>query len=503
MRIRTICSTTGWKRSLVMSLAALVLANGCSDFISPKPNDVLTTENFYNTSSDAVAAVNAVYSQTKWNYWLGFWYMSDIATDDIIASANFGSDGHRMADYIFDPLEWPLSDAWGSRYAAINQANAVLDRVPAIAMDGTLKARLLSETRYLRALAYFDLVRFFGDVPLVEHEVTKVAGLDVSRTPATQVYALIVSDLQAAAASLPASYSGSDLGRATSGAALSLLAKVYLNEKDYPHAAQTASQVILSGQYSLNATWKDNFRVSDEMINPESIFEINYDATLDPGAGSIMALFSMPSGYPGGDAYGLMQVTPSLISLFAASDQRGDHGTFMISPYTDEMGRTVTWTMPPGAAFDKYLDETNSQNMTSRGWVQQSNDWIVQRYADVLLIYAEAVNEGATATAAGSAEAALNKVRTRAGIAAVSGLSQGAFRDSLRLERRREFVFEGQRWFDLSRWGTLNAAIQAKTAEVSALMPGETTPHGVPSNLMPVPQSQLDINHKLTQNTGW
>jgi hypothetical protein len=199
-----------------------------------------------------------------------------------------------------------------------------------------------------------------------------------------------------------------------------------------------------------------------------------------------------------------MQVAPSLIAQFASNDQRGNHGTFMISPYTDAMGRTVTWTMPPGAAFDKYLDETNTQNMTSRGWAQQSNNWIIQRYADVLLIYAEAVTEGGPASAAaGTAEDALNQVRTRAGLAPVSGLSSSAFRDSLRLERRREFVFEGQRWFDLSRWGVLDAAIRAKTAEVSALLPGETTVHGVPSNLMPLPQSELDINHNLTQNPGW
>jgi len=503
MDTHNIFGTSGWKRALIGSLAALVLTTGCSDFISPKPNDVLTTQNFYNTASDAVAAVNAIYSQSKWTYWLGFWYISDVATDDIIATSNFGSDGHRMSNYTFDPQEWPLGDAWGGRYGVINKANAVLDRVPAIAMDSALKARLLGEARYLRALAYFDLVRIFGDVPLVEHEVTKVAGLDVGRTPAAQVHALIVSDLQAAAAALPAAYSAGDVGRATSGAARSLLAKVYLNEKDYAHAAQIAGQVISSGQYSLNVTWKDNFRIAVEMTNPESIFEMNYDGTLDPGAGSVMQLFSMPSGYPGGDAYGLMQVTPSLINLFAANDQRGNHGTFMISPYTDAMGRTVTWTLPDGAAFDKYLDETNSQNMTSRGWAQQSNNWIVQRYADVLLIYAEAVNEGGAATSAGSAESALNQVRTRAGIPAVSGLSQAAFRDSLRLERRREFVFEGQRWFDLSRWGTLDAAIKAKTAEVHAMEPAETSVHGVPSNLMPVPQSERDINHNLTQNAGW
>ena len=182
MRILNFRGISGRTRSLVGGLAALVLAIGCRDFISPRPNDVLTTENFYNTASDAVAAVNAVYSQTKLTYWLGFWYMSDIATDDIIASANFGSDGHRMANYDFDPQEWPLGDAWGGRYGVINKANAVLDRVPAISMDATLKARVLAEARYLRALAYFDLVRFFGDVPLVEHEVTNISGLKLART---------------------------------------------------------------------------------------------------------------------------------------------------------------------------------------------------------------------------------------------------------------------------------------------------------------------------------
>jgi hypothetical protein len=134
--------------------------------------------------------------------------------------------------------------------------------------------------------------------------------------------------------------------------------------------------------------------------------------------------------------------------------------------------------------------------------VAQSNDWIVLRYADVLLMYAEAVNEGGTPTA-GTAEAALNLVRTRAGILPVSGLSQAAFRDSVWLDRRREFVFEGQRWFDLSRWGILDQAIRAKTAEVKAIAPGETDVHGVPSNLFPIPQSERDINPNLTQNPGW
>jgi len=205
-----------------------------------------------------------------------------------------------------------------------------------------------------------------------------------------------------------------------------------------------------------------------------------------------------------------MTVAPSLARLFAASDTRGLGGTFIVSdttkPYVDALGDTVTWTDPPdtlGPAFIKYLDQTDFQNMHQRAWVRQSNNWIVLRYADVLLMYAEAVNEGGAPVAAMTAEQALNAVRTRAGIGAVLGLSTAAFRDSVWLERRREFLFEGQRWFDLSRWGVLNSAITAKTTELGTIAPGETTVHGARSNLLPIPQGERNKNPNLTQNPGW
>jgi len=491
--------------SLLGALASLAFATACNSFLDPSPSDAITPENFYKTPSDAVAAVNAVYEGTKWFHWLGFWYISDIATDDIFAAPRFGSDGHRMSDYVFNATEWPLGSMWGGAYGIINRANAVLDRVPGITMDSALRDRLLNEARFLRALAYFNLVRCFGDVPLLEHEVKSLDGLRVSRTPLTDVYAVIVSDLQQAAAGLPASYTGADLGRATSGAAQALLAKVYLTRGDWTNAAQTAGQVMSSGHYALLANWKDIFKIATKIANSESIFEINYDGVLDPGGGSVHTLFSLPSGFPGGDAYGLMTVAPSLESLFAVADKRGRNGTFIRSGYIDALGDTVTWSDPPaalGPAFNKYLDETDFENMHTRAWVRQANDWIVLRYADVLLMYAEAVNEGGTATA-GTAEAALNLVRTRAGIPTVSGLSQAAFRDSVRVDRRREFVFEGQLWFDLSRWGILDSVMVAKTTELQTVAPGETTVHGAPSNLLPIPQSERDINPNLTQNPGW
>jgi len=490
------------KTAILSCLTALSVA-GCDQFLEPKPTDVLAPENFYRSAADAVSAVNSVYSQSQWVYfWI--WYESDVASDDVFATSNYGADGHQLASYTFDPTLWSINDLWTNAYITINKANIVLDRVPPIVMDVAERNRVLGEAHYLRALMYFQLVRMFGDVPLMEHEAKSVADAKIVRTPAAQVYALIVSDLQTAMTDLPPSYSGADLGRATSGAATSLLAKVYLNQKDYNNAAKFAGQVMSSGSYSLNARWLDNFKISVEYVNPESIFEINYGAPEQtPGVvGSVQTLFTLPSGFPGGDAYGLIQVNPDLIALYSANDQRGNGATYMTSPYTTALGDVVTWGVPNGAAFHKWIDETDSKDMTARSWQQMPNNWIIQRYADVVLIYAEAVSSGGTATN-GTAEAALNQIRARGGISTVSGLGSAALTDSIRVERRREFAFEGQRWFDLSRWGILDATVRAKTLQMQALFPGETSIHGAPSNLFPIPDGQINSNSLLTQNPGW
>lgn len=161
---------TGRLRLALALGATAVVAAACSDFLNPDPSDVLAPENFYRSSSDAIAAVNGIYEQAKWSHFLGYWYMTDVASDDIVASANFGSDGHRFSNYTFDASEGTLWDAWGNFYTTINRANAVLDRVPGITMDTTLRSRLLGEAHFLRAMSYFDLVRFWGDVPLLPHE---------------------------------------------------------------------------------------------------------------------------------------------------------------------------------------------------------------------------------------------------------------------------------------------------------------------------------------------
>jgi hypothetical protein len=491
-------------RALTLAATAATIAGvtACDSFLDPEPNDILAPENFYKTSSDAIAAANGLYEQAKWGHWISYWYMTDVAGDDIIASPNFGSDGHRFSNYEFDASEGTLWGVWGDMYQVINRANTVLDRVPGITMDTTLRSRILGEAYFMRGLSYLDLVRFWGDVPLLEHEVQSLSQLRVARAPAAQIWALVESDFQAAADRLPEEYGPADAGRPTRWAALAMLAKAHLHQGEWTPAAAAAGEVIQSGQFALLPNWRDNFRISTEIVNSESIFELNYDADLDPGSGSVHTLFALPAGFPGGDAYGLMHIPPSVVALYGAGDERGNHGTFMVSPYTDALGRTVTWTMPNGPAPAKWIDETDEQNMTTRGWGQQFNNWIVTRYADVLLMYAEAVAEGGTATA-GSALDRLNEVRARAGAGTLSGLAGTALRDAVRLERRRELVFEGHRWFDLSRWNLLDAAHRAKQAEIISLYPNETDIHGVPSNLYPIPQGERNVNPLLTQNEGW
>src|SRR5919202_590485 len=172
--------------------ATLAVATSCDSFLDPKPSDVLAPQNFYKTGADAVSAVNAVYAQSVWSYfWI--WYLTDVASDDIIASPNFGADGHQLSNYTFDESLWTLNDLWINHYVTIQYAHIVLGRVPPIVMDTTLKNRVLGEAHFLRALMYFNLVRFFGDVPLIEREVTSVAEAQVPRAPAAQVYALIIS----------------------------------------------------------------------------------------------------------------------------------------------------------------------------------------------------------------------------------------------------------------------------------------------------------------------
>src|SRR5215467_5377220 len=273
-RERSLMSTfhvpTSLRRACVTAagVATLVIGSGCSDFLDPKPNDVLAPENFYQTAQDAVTAVNSVYAQTLWFYFWQF-YQTDVASDDAIATPNFGTDGHQLADWTLDASLWSINDNWTNAYITITRANTVIDRVPSITMDEAQRSRVVGEAQFIRGLMYFNLVRMFGGVPLILHELKSVAEAQTPRATSDQVYQQVIADLTAAKAGLPAQYANAtDVGRATSGAAQALLTTVYLTQKDYAKAAQEGGALISSGRYALNADYLANFRVAKELTNP-------------------------------------------------------------------------------------------------------------------------------------------------------------------------------------------------------------------------------------------
>ena len=332
---------------------------------------------------------------------------------------------------------------------------------------------------------YFNLVRFFGDVPLILTEITDpLQGYDYGRTPAADVYAQIIKDLSEAEAILPATYTGADVGRATSGASKSLLGSVYLTQKNYASALGKFKEVVDGGTYSLLPNYADLFKPANKN-SKESIFEVQYKKG-NIGEGSSYANSYAPTNsgnaviaFGGG---GNNIPTADLESSYEPGDLR--KAVSLATSYTNASGVKVD-----AYYIKKYADPPVVAN-------DSEDDWYVLRYADVLLMYAETLNEtGKTADAL----TYLNQVRKRAGLANKTITTQAEMRLALEQERRVELAFEGHRWFDLVRTDRAIPVLNAKAAAI-----GIKTPLTTNNLLFPIPQSQIDINPgKITQNLGY
>lgn len=356
-------------------------------------------------------------------------------------------------------------------------------------MDTALKARLLGEARFLRALNYFNLVRLFGDVPLVTVPVS--ANLTPEeiypfKSSATRIYGQIIEDLHFAAAKLPARYTNpNDKGRATSGAALGILSKVYLTNKEWEKADSTALQVIESSVYSLHPDYAANWKESNKN-GIESVFEVQFYKKVTT-ENSQMVISGLPS-IPGLFAAGveIMLPTQDLLNSFDTNDYRKSVTFF--DHYWQYNFEPHIW---------KYWDQVAYKPSATSA---SGADFMVMRYSEVLLIYAEALNE-ANGGPGTEAYWAINKVRERArngnsaALPDLTGLSQDEFRKAVLVERRHEFVSEGQRWYDLVRSATLIESV--KRAKGNQSNPSSF------NNLFPIPQRELDINMNLTQNPGY
>lgn len=472
---------------ILAGLFALSLSSCKDQFLNLSPIAQANSNTFYKTSSDIIIALNGAYGALQFNGQYGQNYVfAEVPSDDTTPALSGSVTDQDEFDKFYLRTTNPfLSARWSDGYRGIYRANTVIGRATDVPMDETLKKRVVGEAKFLRALMYFNLVRSFGDVPLVLKEIIDPSeGYDYGRAPVAEVYAQITKDLTEAEAGLPERYTGADLGRVTRGAAKSLLGKVYMTQRKYAEAAAKFKEVVDANTYDLLTNYADLFRPANKNSR-ESIFEVQYKKG-SIGEGSNFSNVYAPENsgnaviqFGGG---GNNRPTPDLEGSYETGDPR--KALSFASSYVNAAGNKVDYYF-----IRKYADAP-----TTNG--DAEDNFYVLRYADVLLLYAEALNEtGKTVEAL----PLLNRVRKRVGLADKTGLSQAALRLALEQERRVELAFEGHRWFDLVRTGRALAVLQAKAAAIGIKATLSDT-----NLLFPVPQSQIDINpEKIKQNPGY
>lgn len=479
---------------IILSGVLIFAASACSDdFLQKEPLNILTDESFFQTPEQAIEATNGVYNiLRRWEvHAFSYVGMTDIVSDD----ADKGStptDANFLLE--IDNLTYSAGNlapatVWNGYYRGIYRANTAIERIPAIEMDEALKARLIAECRVLRAYFYFNMVRWFGDLPLVTKPLTPDE-FEQPRKPQAEVYAQIIQDLEAAAAVLPESYPAAEMGRVTKGSANGLLARVYLTLGDFQKTEQYALAVINSGKYALYPNYGKLFTPEGENSS-ESVFEVQ--TTSDPqGLGG--SQYNEVQGVRGVPnlGWGFNRPSDGLVAAYEASDPRRE-ATIL---YVGEV-------LPDGSAIVEDNPEVINERYNQKAWAPQPMNGAngigggnirILRYADVLLMAAEAANEnGKPQDALGY----LNMVRARARganpfiLPNVTVTDKDQLRDRIWRERRVELAMEQHRWFDLKRQGRLAAVMQASG---KAFVAGK-------HELFPIPQEEIDLsNGLLNQN---
>ena len=485
----------------------VALLSACSDFLDKAPEDSINTSNFFKTEEDAIAAVNGAYQPLQWPklYNMRMW-TTDIMAGNSIIGAGGGTDGVETQDeanFVTSTDNQGVLDMWRGPWPGILRCNIIFQKVPDMTINNSLKNRVLGEAYFLRAHYYFILVQFFGDVPLVLQPVEPGDDLRPARIPKAEVYKQIESDLATAVNLLPEreQYSGDNIGRASKGSALGMLAKVELTLGNYQRVIILCDSVKNLG-YELNAKYADNFNPASEN-SVESLFEVQYAAAggqdfwSNENQASWISAFTGPRGsnmVAGG--YGWNQPTDEFVSAYETGDLRKDVTVFYQGcPKFDGMTYQKSYSTT-GYNLRKFLVPL----AVSATYDNSPLNFPVLRYSDVLLMKAEALNElGQTSQAqllATDANATINKVRVRAGLLSVTGLNQSDLRNKILHERRMELAFEGQRWFDLIRVNGGKYGIDFLHSIGKSNMSSKYL-------LFPVPQKERDANPNLTQNTGY
>lgn len=484
---------------LFVIIISVILLQSCSeDFIELAPISNANVDDFFKTQGDFESAIIGAYATlaSQGTYHDYVQLIGDLRSDntEMGTTASVRFPFFDMSEFREQPTSPIFNSVWNDNFQGISRANLILEKIDNVELSESFRQRIMGESRFLRALFYFNLVRIFGDVPLLSANLNSIEeAYSIGRTEKDLVYDHIIEDLLFAEGALPTNVD-EEAGRATRGAAIALLGKVYLTVHDYEKARIKLEAVIGGGQFGLLENYEDIWRVENKN-HKESIFDVQFSRSSTFSTGSNFVIRYTPYLYPNLPFYstggGYNIPTEDLIDAYEKNDLRKDAS--LREFYVTAEGDTIDGL--EGRYCIKFYD------MPTQGQGSDDN-WPVMRYADVLLMYAEALNEIAFQPD-GEAFFYLNEVRRRAGLEektfgnanpALSVSTQDEFRLAIEQERRVELAFEGHRWFDLVRTGRAVEVLNPKV------------PNGVQTYhlLLPIPQSQIDINpSQISQNPGY
>lgn len=494
------------KLKYILISLGIVSLTSCNSMLDVKPYSFSSDNTYYSNEGQILRAVNGVYASLQGLYTGDYWALTEMSSDNTNYQYDATDRGvqqrEEIDEFLITSTNNYVNNSWSTMYYVIQQTNVIVSRIDQVEFaDEQVKNRYLGEVKFIRALQYFNLVRLFGGVPL---HVTEVNSPETAfsnvKASVDEVYAQIIADANDAISFLPDSFGGNDRGRVTKGAALTLLGEVYLTRKDYAQAASTLEKVLPLG-YSLVADYADNFDPTKKN-GSESIFEIQFDAGLQTENSNFIFTFGPRNaktqliGFPG-NLGGSNIPTPSLYNAYEAGDNRRDKSIQLFDDPSN-VG------FPEAVAFGgkiPFAKKYYHPPFLEDG--RANENWPVYRYSYVLLMLAEAKNE--IAAGDGEAHSLLNQVRTRAGLPALTGLSQVQFRAAVDKEQRVELAFENHRWYQLLRNGTaLEVMNQHGVEEKKRLTRLSAASYNVQPHklLYPIPEREVRLNG-IEQNAGW
>jgi hypothetical protein len=490
-------------RICFLLLILIVPISSCKKYLDEKDYGNFVKNNYFTTASQAQTFVNGIYT-SLYLFQRGDAYgESPFITIELFAghatSLGQSVNNSNVIHQRTDPVNPGFEDVWQNSYQAIANANLAIERIPAVGMDANLKKKLLGETYFLRAFFYYHLARLYGDVPLITTSISvNSPDLYPTRTPVTQVYDLIISDLQTAESSgLPET---DQTGRVSLGAVKTLLASVYLTTAGYP-LQKTANYALAAAEAQkvlTNYTLFTNYAYLHDNAHKnqgELIFQNQYLVGVNTNAIPQLTIpFNLPVGAYG-DHLGAMIPTNEFFNSYEAGDLRTKERQFYFSSYPQYGDTTKTVVFGEHALYKYFHLES------ALGNGQSDENWTFLRLPEAVLIYAEASNEVNGPTQAAYDQ--VNTIRTRAQLPPLSGLTKDQFRQAIWKERYHELAYEDKAYFDIQRTHMVYDVINNKFGDAFST----PTEQGVTMKqqylLWPIPQREISTNNKLTQNPGW